>query len=76
MSTRIDQLFDEARTLAPEDRSLLALALLDSVEGEASDEAMLERAWIAEANKRLALIASGEMKTTPWTEAKARILDL
>jgi putative addiction module component (TIGR02574 family) len=76
MSTRIDQLFDEARTLAPEDRSLLALALLDSVEGEASDEAMLERAWIAEAHKRLALIASGEMKTTPWTEAKARILDL
>jgi hypothetical protein len=76
MDTRVDQLFDEARTLAPEDRSLLALALLDSVEGDACDEAAIERAWIAEAHKRLALIASGEMKTVPWSEAKARILAL
>lgn len=76
MGTRVDQLFDEARALAPEDRSLLALALLDSVEGDAGDEAAIERAWIAEANKRLALIANGEMKTVPWTEAKARILGL
>lgn len=74
MNARVDQLFDEARLLGPEERSLLALALLDSVEGESTtDEASVQEAWMAEAHRRLDMIANGTMKTTPWDEAKARI---
>ena len=44
MNARIDQLFDEARSLASEDRSMLALALLDSLQGEQADETAVEQA--------------------------------
>jgi putative addiction module component (TIGR02574 family) len=73
MNARVDQLFDEARMLGPQERSLLALALLDSVEGESVDEAAVEQAWIAEAHKRLDSLASGATQAVPWAEAKARI---
>jgi putative addiction module component (TIGR02574 family) len=73
MNARVDQLFDEARGLGAEERSQLALALLDSVEGEMVDEAAVEQAWIAEAHRRLEMIAQGEVKLVPWAEAKARI---
>jgi hypothetical protein len=73
MNARIDQLFDEARLLASEDRSLLALALLDSLQGEQADEAAVERAWISEARCRAQLLRDGLGKTVPWVEARARI---
>ncbi|MDE2594742.1 MAG: addiction module protein [Burkholderiales bacterium] len=73
MNARVDQLFDEARFLGPEERSQLALALLDSIEGDSSDDAAAERAWMAEAHRRLALLASGASKPSTWQEAKARI---
>lgn len=73
MSARVDQLFDEARGLGAEERSQLALALLDSVEGEMVDESAVEQAWIAEAHRRLEMIAEGKVKMVPWKDAKARI---
>lgn len=73
MNARVDQLFDEARFLGPEERSQLALALLDSIEGDSSDEVAVERAWIAEAHRRLELLARGTSKSSSWQEAKARI---
>ena len=76
MSTPIEQLFDEARALARVERSQLALALLDSIEGDAGDEEAIGRDWVDEAHKRLALIAGGGIKTVPWAEAKARMMVL
>jgi putative addiction module component (TIGR02574 family) len=76
MNARVDQLFDEARMLGPEERSQLALALLDSVEGDAIDEAEVERAWIVEAHKRLEALANGSMIAVSWDEAKTRIASL
>lgn len=73
MNARVDHLFEEARLLGPEERSQLALALLDSIEGEVLDESGVERAWIAEAHKRLELLASGAMTSAPWAEVKSRI---
>ena len=73
MNARVDQLFDEARLLASEDRSMLALALLDSLQGEQNDEADVERAWINEARRRAQLLRDGLTKTVPWAEAKTRI---
>ena len=73
MNARIGQLFDEARLLAPEERSQLALALLDSVEGETPNEASVEQAWMAEAHRRLESLAQGRLHMVPWAQAKARI---
>ena len=73
MNARVDQLFDEARLLDPVERSMLALALLDSIEGDPVDEQAVEKAWIAEAHRRLDLIVAGSLATIPWEEAKARI---
>ncbi|MDO9236490.1 MAG: addiction module protein [Aquabacterium sp.] len=76
MNARVDQLFDEARGLGAEERSQLALALLDSVEGEMVDESAVEQAWIAEAHRRLEMIAECKVKMVPWKDAKARIAAL
>ena len=73
MNARMDQLFDEARLLAPEERSQLALALLDSVEGETHNEASVEQAWMVEAHHRLDSLAQGSLCMVPWEQAKARI---
>jgi hypothetical protein len=51
MNARVDQIFDEARGLGAEERSQLALALLDSVEGEMVDESAVEQAWIPAASE-------------------------
>ena len=76
MNARVDHLFEEARLLGLEERSQLALALLDSIEGDLLDEGSIEHQWIAEAHQRLKLIASGEMKAVSWLDAKARITAL
>jgi putative addiction module component (TIGR02574 family) len=76
MNARVDQIFDEARGLGAEERSQLALALLDSVEGEMVDESAVEQAWIAEAHRRLEMIAEGKVKMIPWKDAKTRIAAL
>ena len=73
MNARVDQLFDEARLLPSEDRSMLALALLDSLEGEQVDEAEVERAWIIETRRRSQGLRDGSIKAVPWAEAKARL---
>lgn len=69
-------MFDEARLLGAQERSQLALALLDSVEGESVDEAAVEQAWIVEAHHRLDMIANGTLKTIPWAAARARLAAL
>jgi putative addiction module component (TIGR02574 family) len=76
MNARVDQLFDEARMLGPEERSQLALALLDSLEGDSVDETEVEQAWVVEAHQRLEALNSGAMQAVSWNEAKARIASL
>ena len=73
MNARVDQLFDEARLLPSDERSMLALALLDSLEGEHVDEAEVERAWIVETRRRSQGLRDGSIKAVPWAEAKARL---
>ena len=70
MSGEAQRLLDEALQLTQEDRTELALRLLDSV-GEPADE--VERAWIEEGKRRLAEIKRGEVATSPWSEARERI---
>jgi cytochrome c-type biogenesis protein CcmH/NrfG len=46
VNARAEHLLDEALTLDPQERSALALALLDSLEGE--DESVVSQAWAEE----------------------------
>ena len=70
MSGQALQLLDEALRLPEEDRTELALRLLDSV-GEPTEA--VERAWIEQAKQRLTEIKSGKVTTSSWPEARERI---
>lgn len=70
MCSQALKVLDEALQLPEQDRAELALRLLDSCGEPTAD---VERAWIEEARRRLAAIASGEISTVPWTEARERI---
>ena len=70
MADRADRLFDDAQELAPEDRAILALQLLDSV-GELTPD--VQTAWDAEVRRRLDEIDSGQERLASWAEARARI---
>ena len=70
MSQRADQLYEDAQTLSPEERAILALQLLDSV-GE--PKPAIERAWLDEVRQRLADIDAGRANLTGWDEARQRI---
>lgn len=71
MNARVDHLIDEALALPPQERSAVALALLDSLGGE--DEATVSRAWADEIRRRKDELRSGAVRAVPWDEAKARL---
>ncbi len=71
MNARVDHLIDEALALPAEERSAVALALLDSLGGE--DEAAVSQAWAEEVRRRRQGLRSGAARAVPWEEAKARL---
>jgi putative addiction module component (TIGR02574 family) len=71
MNARVDHLIDEALALPAEERSAVALALLDSLGGE--DEAAVSQAWADEIRRRKDELRSGAARAAPWNEAKARL---
>jgi putative addiction module component (TIGR02574 family) len=71
MNARVDHLIDEALALAPEERSAVVLALLDSLPG--GDEAAVDEAWAEEIRRRREELRSGATKAAPWAQAKARL---
>jgi putative addiction module component (TIGR02574 family) len=71
MNARVDHLIDEALALPPAERSAVALALLDSLDGE--DEAAVSEAWADEIRRRKQELRSGATRAVPWEQAKARL---
>lgn len=71
MNTHVDHLIDEALALAPDERSAIVLALLDSLDGD--DEASVRQAWAAEIRQRKADLRSAAAKAVPWSDARARL---
>jgi putative addiction module component (TIGR02574 family) len=71
VNARIDQLLDEALSLEVEERSALALALLESLDGE--DQATFGRAWADEIERRREALRQGRAQAVPWSEARARL---
>src|SRR5438045_1470774 len=71
MSRAVQELYEKASELAPNDRAELAGLLLESIE-EPSDEGV-EEAWAAEIDRRMAEFRAGRIKTIPWSEVRARL---
>ena len=73
MNARVDLLMDEVLELPLQERSAVAMALIDSL--EASDEGAISDAWRAELLRRRESFRSGLVKPVPWSEARARMMD-
>ena len=71
MNARIDLLLDEALDLLPEERSAVAMALIDSLEG--GDDRVISEAWRTELLQRRERLRSGAVKATPWADARSRM---
>lgn len=52
MNARVDHVLLEALALAPEERSLIALSLLDRLQGDELTDDAVTASWVAEAKKR------------------------
>jgi len=72
MATELGQLFREALELTDNDRATLAGLLIESLESPPDPD--VEKAWAEEAERRWREIESGEVKTIPWEEVKAKLL--
>ena len=60
MTDRIDHVLLEALQLAPAERSLVALSLLDSLQGAGESDDAVVASWVAEARARHDALASGQ----------------
>ena len=74
MNARVDHLLDEVLGLPAEERSALAVALLDSL--ETADEATVSELWRAEVNRRRAELRAGRVRAVPWAEVRQRLNSL
>jgi hypothetical protein len=63
----------EALELAPEERALIALELLASLEPDAAGGPDRETDWLAEIERRARAAIAGSPAVT-WPEARARII--
>ena len=71
MNARVDQVMADALSLAPEERSAVVVALLDSLDG--SDDTAVAEAWAEEIRRRKNDLLSGATQAVPWAEARARL---
>ena len=74
MNARVDHLLDEVLGLPVEERSALAVALLDSL--ETADEASVSELWRAEVNRRRAELRAGRVQAASWAEVRQRLSSL
>lgn len=74
MNARVDHLLDEVLGLPAEERSALAVALLESL--ETADEATVSQQWRAEVNRRRVELRAGRLQAAPWTEVRQRLSSL
>lgn len=71
MTRAVEELYEQASHLPPEDRAELAGKLLESIH-DSPDEGV-EEAWAAEIESRMADYRAGRVKTIPWSEVRAHL---
>jgi putative addiction module component (TIGR02574 family) len=74
MNARVDHLLDEVLALPADERSAVAIALLDSLENADGDN--VSEAWRAEVKRRRGELRAGNVRATPWAEVKQRFRSL
>ncbi len=67
----MDHLIEEGLALEPAERSAVAVALLDSLEGD--EAGAVTKAWLEEIRQRRVQLQSGAVQAVPWIEARARL---
>jgi putative addiction module component (TIGR02574 family) len=71
MTRAVQDLYDKASELPPQDRAELAGLLLESLD-EGRDEGV-EEAWATEIERRMADYRAGRVKTVAWQEVRAHL---
>lgn len=71
MNACVDHLLEEVLSLSADERSVVAAALIDSLEG--SEEAAVAQVWRAELLKRRDDLRAGRSAAQPWAEVRARL---
>ena len=71
MSRNVEELLREACELPETERAELAGRLLDTLDGQ--PEEGIEAAWAEEVERRVRQLESGEVKTIPWEEVRAKL---
>lgn len=59
MNSHVDHVLLEAMALAPQERSRIALSLLDSIQGTGETDDAVVASWVAEARTRHEALAAG-----------------
>jgi hypothetical protein len=62
MNDRVDHVLLEAMQLAPAERSMVVLSLLDSLQGASDSDEAVVASWIAEARSRHDDLVSGSVQ--------------
>ncbi len=71
MNARVDHVLDEVLGLPVEERSAIAAALVDSLEG--TGDGSVSEAWRRELLRRREALRSGASKAVAWAEVRARM---
>ena len=71
MHMRVEDIADEALALPSEARALLADRLVESL--DPAEDGYIHNLWVAEANRRLQELRSGQITGIPGEEAVARL---
>lgn len=74
MAAELNQVFHDALELSDSERATLVGLLIESLEVAEPPDVDVEAAWAAEAERRWQEIESGRVKTIPWEEVKAKLL--
>ena len=72
MSSTLDELKEQAAKLSHAERDELALTLIESLESPA-DDGDVERAWLAEVERRADQVRRGAVEIVPGDEVFARL---
>jgi putative addiction module component (TIGR02574 family) len=73
MNRAIQDLYERASELTPEDRAELAGLLLESLEESRFPSEEIEQAWAMEVERRMAEFRAGRVETVSWQDLRAQI---
>lgn len=71
MNIRVDHVLQTALQLSSDERSVVAAALIDSL--ETSEESTITDVWRAELHRRRDDLISGKTKGELWSQVRARL---